>query len=111
MYIIVYVTCSSKEEAQNIGQALVEERLTACANYFPVGSIYHWQGKIEQSQEYALICKTNRKKFVKVRKRIKDMHSYQLPVVAFWKFRAERKVLKWIDESVGIPGKLIEKEA
>ena len=99
MYIIVYITCGSKEEAEKIGRAIVEEKLAACVNYFPINSIYWWQGKVESGEEYVLICKTPREKFTKLKKKVKQLHSYQLPVILFWKFRAEREVLEWINES------------
>ena len=102
MYIIVYVTCGNKEEAEKIGRAVVEEKLAACVNYFPINSIYHWQGKIESGEEYVLMCKTNKEKFVKLKKKVKQLHSYQLPVILFWKFRAEKEILKWIAESTGL---------
>jgi len=99
MYIIVYITCGNKEEAEKIGQAIVEEKLAACVNYFPINSIYHWKGKIEKGQEYVLICKTAREKFTKIKNKVKQMHSYELPVIVFWKIRAEKEVLDWIDNS------------
>lgn len=99
MYIIVYVTCGSREEAEKIGRAIVEEKLAACVNYFPINSIYHWQGKIESGEECVLLCKARREKFTQIKKKVKQLHSYQLPVILFWKFRAEKEILNWIDES------------
>jgi len=99
MYIIVYITCGNKEEAEKIARALVEEKLAACVNYFPINSIYRWQEKVESGEEYTLICKTHREKFTKLKKKVKQLHSYELPVILFWKFRAEKEVLDWIDES------------
>lgn len=99
MHISVYITCSGKEEAEKIARALVEEKLAACVNYFPINSIYRWKGKVETAEEYAMICKTNREKFTKLRKKVKQLHSYELPVILFTKFRAEKEVLDWIDET------------
>ena len=36
----------------------MKEELVACANYFPVNSIYFWKNKIEKDKEYVLICKS-----------------------------------------------------
>ena len=101
MYIIVYVPCGSKEEAEKIGRAVVEEKLAACVNIFPITSIYRWKGKVETGEECVLLCKTAGEKFTKIRNMIKKLHSYELPVILYWKFRAERDVLDWIDDSVG----------
>ena len=101
MYIIVYITCGDKEEAEKIGCAIVEERLAACVNYFPINSIYRWKGKVEKGQEYVLVCKTTGEKFTKLKKKVKQLHSYELPVIVFWKIRAEKEVLDWIKDSTG----------
>ena len=49
---MIYVTTGSKKEALDIGRALIEARLAACANVIGgVTSIFRWQGKIERSEE------------------------------------------------------------
>ena len=56
---IVVTTASSREEADRLARALVEERLAACATLIPVAeSIYCWEGKIESSTETLLLLKT-----------------------------------------------------
>ncbi len=81
-YRVLYVTASSEEEAARLGQALVEERLAACANVLgPIRSIYWWQGKLEQGAEVALILKTRADLVEKATQRLKALHSYSVPCV------------------------------
>ena len=57
---IVYITASSREEAEKISRVLLEERLIACANIFdPVTSLYWWKGEIRKDAE-ALLKKVKR---------------------------------------------------
>ena len=76
------MTASSRDEADKICLALVEERLIACANIFPgVVSIFRWEGKIERPEECAIIAKTTADKFDALQKRVRELHSYKCPCI------------------------------
>jgi len=78
--ILVLTTAGSRDEAHKIGRALVERFLAACVNIVPqVGSIYRWEGKIEEAEEWLLIVKTTRAGFERVREAIVELHSYEVP--------------------------------
>ncbi|MFQ6072373.1 MAG: divalent-cation tolerance protein CutA, partial [Methanosarcinales archaeon] len=57
MFAIVYITASNMDEAKNIARVLVEEKLAACVNMFPITSVYNWNG-IQEDNEIAMIVKT-----------------------------------------------------
>ena len=50
-HVVVFVTAESEVQARDIGRALVERRLAACANLAPVQSIFAWQGQIEAAEQ------------------------------------------------------------
>jgi len=78
--ILVLTTTGSKDAARKIGRALVERLLAACVNIVPqVGSIYRWEGEIEEAEEYLLVVKTTRAAFERVREAILELHSYEVP--------------------------------
>jgi periplasmic divalent cation tolerance protein len=78
--ILVLTTAGSKDEARRIGRALVERLLAACVNIVPqVGSIYRWEGEIEEAEEWLLIIKTTGTAFERVRDAIVELHSYDVP--------------------------------
>jgi len=80
--IIVFMTASSRSEAQRIAQDLLEKRLAACANiYGPVQSHFWWQGKIDKQQEFLVLLKSDQKLFAKLSKTIKELHSYDMPEI------------------------------
>jgi periplasmic divalent cation tolerance protein len=37
-------------EAEKLTRVLIEEKLVACVNYFPVNSVYRWKGNIEEAK-------------------------------------------------------------
>jgi periplasmic divalent cation tolerance protein len=94
----VYVTCGSKGEALKIGRRLVTENLCACVNVIEnMHSIYRWKGKIESVREVILIIKIQRSRFARVEKRIRELHSYDVPcVLEIPVTRGSRKYLDWL---------------
>jgi periplasmic divalent cation tolerance protein len=99
---IVLTTASSEEEARKIARHLLEHRLAACVNLVPqVASIYLWQGKIEEAQEWLLVIKTTAAAFGQVREAIADLHSYELPeCICLTIEDGSPAYLQWIAESV-----------
>jgi periplasmic divalent cation tolerance protein len=97
----VFVSCGSEEEALNIGCALVEERLAACANMVsPVRSIYRWEGKICDEKEWLLVIKTRQSLFEELSRRVKALHSYSVPeIIALPITGGTPPYLNWIEEN------------
>ena len=80
--ISVYITVSSRPEAEKIARALVEEKFAAGVNIIPgVRSIYRWEGRIEESDEVILIAKSRPELFESLRKLVKTLHSYECPCI------------------------------
>jgi periplasmic divalent cation tolerance protein len=100
----VYITTSGKEEARLIGQAIVDEKLAACANIIDgMESIYRWEGKVVQDQETVLIAKTTRIRLGELEARVQELHSYEVPcIVAMPIGYGSSEYLEWVGrETVG----------
>lgn len=99
---LVLTTTSSPEESRKIARELVERRLAACVNIVPkIESVYRWEGKIEEAQEYLLLIKTTAEAFPGLCAAIQQLHSYDLPeCVALPIEDGSLAYLRWIDESV-----------
>ena len=97
-FLSVFITTPSRDEAEKIARALVEEKLAACVNIMPgVESLYRWQGKIEKNQECALIAKTSSAIFDALQKRVKELHSYHCPCITAWPIvKGNEEYLKWL---------------
>lgn len=100
--IIVFINCSSLDEAENIGKYLVEKRLAACVNVIPtIHSWYWWKGKVTQDNEVLIIIKTSRQKFSELEKEVVRIHSYAVPeVVAVQIVEGSNNYLNWINNSL-----------
>lgn len=98
--IVVLVTCGSEEESLKIAQSLVEDRLAACVNLVPpVRSIYRWEGKIWDEEEWILIIKTQKQRFGELEKRVKFLHSYSVPeIISLPIIQGASSYLDWLEE-------------
>ena len=99
-YIVVFITTASQEEAETIASTLVKEKLAACVNIIsPIRSIYTWQGKVEDATECLLIAKTTTPLFQPLKKRAKELHSYEVPeIISVPLLAGEENYLHWIEE-------------
>ena len=102
MHVIVYITTSDAREANDLAEAILKERLAACANVVEsVKSIYWWKGKLEHDDESLIILKTTERKFDALAARVKELHSYENPeIVAVPILKGSSDYLAWIDAEV-----------
>lgn len=100
-YITVFITCSSSHEADKITKAILRARLAACGNIIKgVSSTYWWKGKIEKANEVLLIMKTKKVNLNTIIKRVKELHSYEVPeIIALPIIGGSKDYLNWIEES------------
>ncbi len=99
--IVVFITAPSESLAVTIARSLVEARLAACANIIKdIRSIYTWQGKVEDDTETLMIVKTRQELFDKLKSKVKELHSYDLPeIIALPIIAGSDGYLKWLRES------------
>jgi periplasmic divalent cation tolerance protein len=100
--LLVLTTSGSEAEARKIAQALVERRLAACVNIVPrIQSVYRWEGKVEQAEEFLLLIKTVKDRGEQVRAAICELHSYDVPeCIAIPIESGSAEYLKWLTDSV-----------
>lgn len=80
---IIYITCEDMKEAKKISRHLIEKKLVACANIFPINSIYPWKNEIKEENEVVVLLKTN-SNYEKIESEIKKLHSYKVPAIYSW---------------------------
>jgi len=98
--ILVMITTGSEEEAARISQALLEERLIACANLIGgIRSLYRWKGEVCDDRETLLLCKTERRLFPRLSKKVKSIHSYEVPeIIALSLVAGWPPYLAWVEQ-------------
>ncbi|OYT40458.1 MAG: cytochrome C biogenesis protein CcdA [Desulfurococcales archaeon ex4484_58] len=101
-WILVLITASNREEAENIARELVKDKLVACVNIVDnIKSIYWWKGEIEDSRESLLLVKTRINVFDRLVKKVKSIHSYEVPeIIALPIITGYKEYLKWLSESL-----------
>ena len=80
-FIIVYITYKDLEEAEKVVKHLLEKKLIACANIFPIKSFYLWKKEIKEDNESVSIVKTKKENWEKLKKEVKKLHSYEVPCI------------------------------
>ena len=97
-FCIIYTTTSNIDESKKIAYHLVESKLAACVNIVPkVISVYSWQDKINEDEEYLLVIKTQKNRFEDVKKAILELHSYELPEIVMLPIKkGHKEYLSWI---------------
>ena len=101
--LVAMVTCENRRQAERIARALVEERLAACVNVLEtsVRSVYRWEGRVERARETLLIVKTARNTFSRLERRVRQIHSYDVPeIIALPVVAGSRPYLAWMGESL-----------
>ena len=103
--LVVLVTAPDPATAQELGEALVGERLAACVNVVPgATSIYRWEDEVQRDNETLMIIKVPTGAFEALRSRVVELHPYDTPEVLALDVRAgEPAYLKWVLDSVGGP--------
>ena len=99
--VFIYVTNPSKKEAERIAKSLMDRKLVACANMFPIESIYPWEGKIVDGKEYALILKTVPEKSGLVEEAVKEMHPYKVPCIITFQVSPNQEFGNWLRSELG----------
>lgn len=79
---LIYITAPNRDQALELAQALVGERLAACANLLgPITSVYWWGGKLNEEAEVALVLKTRADLVEALTARVRELHPYDCPCV------------------------------
>jgi periplasmic divalent cation tolerance protein len=98
-FCMIYATAPNEKAAEAIAEKLVGCRLAACANIFPIKSVFRWNGKMEKNAEVAIIFKTRKSLFKKCEAEIKKLHPYEVPcIVKIPISGGNAQFLEWIEE-------------
>lgn len=99
--VLIHWTCGGLDEARQISQFLVKEKLVACVNIIPwVESIFMWDEKMDTCQESLVLLKTQKCLFEAVREAILAKTKYEVPeILAVPIQEGHREYLDWVLDS------------
>ena len=96
-FAMVLTTCGNKADAEMIAGRLVENRLAACVQMFPIASVYRWEGTVERAEEWMLFCKIRSADYANVEAALRAVHPYTTPeIIAFPIDAGAAEYLNWI---------------
>ena len=75
-----YVT-APREAADELAEAVVDERLAACVNRLDCRSVYRWEGETVGDEEAILLVKTTDERYPDLKRRIEELHPYDVPCI------------------------------
>lgn len=98
-FLLIYVTHPSKPEAVRVSTELLNQRLIACVNYYPMESVYWWEGKLTKSEEVMTIYKTRTENWEVVKSTIEFLHKYETPcIIRLAEVTANESYEQWIQD-------------
>ena len=95
---VIYVTSSSRKEAEDISHVLLNEKLAVCVNILgEIDSIFWWDNKLVSEKEIGFLVKTSLSKADAVISRVKEVHSYECPcIIKLGVDGGDPEFLKWV---------------
>jgi len=99
MPAVLYMTAPSEEEAKRMARELIGKKLVACANIFPISSMYRWKGELQEEREVAMILKTSAERVEEVIRELRRIHPYELPCILSLSVSGGLpEFLRWVEE-------------
>jgi periplasmic divalent cation tolerance protein len=104
-FLQVTTTTDSESEARKLAELAVGSRLAACGQVMsPITSVYWWQGKVENAQEWMVVLKTTAGRVERLMERLRAEHSYDTPeIVAVPIVSGDPAYLDWIATETAEP--------
>jgi periplasmic divalent cation tolerance protein len=79
-YVVLLVTAATRDEAERMGEGLIEAGLASRGSVVPtIHSFYKQEGKLERGHEALLIITTSPGHAGQARKHIRENHSFEEP--------------------------------
>ena len=98
--VVIISTFPDKKSLTKLSNKLVKDKIAACVNIVKISSVYSWDGKIENSDEYIALFKTTSKNKKTLKHVIHDSHPYDVPEIAEIQISSlNESYLKWLIES------------
>ena len=96
-FLLVVTSVGSRDEANRIARALVEQRLAACAQISAIDSYYAWEDAVRHDAEFRVLFKVAASEYDEVEQAIRALHSYDLPAIhAIAVERAHAPYADWV---------------
>jgi periplasmic divalent cation tolerance protein len=98
---LLYTTVATQQDADQLAKLTLSHKIAACVNITPHGkSIYLWNDKIEENNEYYLLFKTTTELLDSLELFIIDNHPYDEPAIVKLNAESSESFANYISKSV-----------
>lgn len=105
MSALAWTTLSDAATAQTLIDAVLAERLAACANIVaPLHSCFLWNGAASSAGEVGVLFKTDAGCLSALLDRVAALHPYDCPAVLGWPVIAAPVTADWLAETTASGG-------
>jgi periplasmic divalent cation tolerance protein len=80
--VFIYTTCKDMESARKLGQKIIESKIGACVDMWPIESMYYWKGEFQSKTQAMLMVSTIEKNLQGVDDLMSVKHEYNTPMIA-----------------------------
>jgi len=70
------------DEAQKLGELIINKKIAACVDFWPITSCYNWEGGMQCVTHAMLLVTTFEIKLEEVNEIISEHHTYSVPLIA-----------------------------
>ncbi|MCL2391576.1 MAG: divalent-cation tolerance protein CutA [Oscillospiraceae bacterium] len=100
-YLLVTTSCPDKKSAKMLARLLVDEKLAACVQIFPIESVYFWDGETCDENEVLMLIKSKSVLYERLQTAIWRNHPYKVPEIIQLPITGGLPAyMKWIDETL-----------
>jgi periplasmic divalent cation tolerance protein len=78
---MVITTAPGREEAENLAEGILDNRLAACVQMSDIRSFFLWQGAPKRENEILITIKTAEKRYAELEAYILEYHPYDVPEI------------------------------
>ena len=99
--IFIYTTCENTEEAEKLSTYVIESRIVACVDFWPIRSCYNWNGEFKYISHIMLLVTTFESKLDQVTSIVNKYHTYSVPLIAGVDVRRiNHPYIEWMMEEI-----------
>jgi periplasmic divalent cation tolerance protein len=98
---LIKTSVASQQDARNLAGDMMAARMAACIQITGPGeSLYRWQGKLEQAEEWYLSIKTSERKRPAVVDWLMQKHPYDVPEIICTEGQTTVPYDDWLNDAV-----------
>lgn len=99
---VVATTVPSAEEAAELARSLVRQQAAACVQVEAITSHYVWEGELQATPEWRLVCKTLPDGLQRLADLLRAQHSYSVPQITMRTERCQADYADWLRAQVSV---------